>query len=183
MFRKACLIAVVTALAVPGFGATINADAYDLRLDIASGTDTKAYDFPPVSASLGYFVADNVEMGALLGMRKSAWDSYWITGTVWELGVFAERHFDVTFNFHPLLGARLSMLDGEKDSDSVYQALVYAGGKVFLSQNVALVINAGVAFATEDIFNVETTGLPDLTTTQSGDSVGMIVDAGLRYFF
>jgi hypothetical protein len=183
MLRKACLIAVVAALAVPGFGATINADAYDLRLDVASGLDTDAYQFPPVSASLGYFPANNVEVGALLGMRKADWDSYWITGSVWELGLFAEYHYDVDFNFHPLVGLRVSMLDGEKDSDTVYQGLLYAGGKVFLTESVALVINGGVAFASEDMYNVDTTGLPDLTTTQSGDSVGVIFDVGLRYFF
>ncbi len=183
MLRKACLIAVVSALALPGFGAVIQADAYDLRLDIQSGTDTDAYDFPPVTASLGYFAADNIEVGGLLGLRKAAWDSYWVTGSVWELGVFAEYHYDVDFSIHPLLGVRLSMLDGEKNSDTAYQAIVYVGGKLFLNESVALAANLGVAFATEDIYNVDTTGLPDMTTSQSGDSVGVILDVGLRYFF
>jgi hypothetical protein len=183
MLRKACLIAVVTALAIPGFGAVIQANAYDLRLDVESGPDTDAYDFPPVSASLGIFAADNVEVGGLLGMRRAAWDSYWVTGSVWELGLFAERHFDVDFNFHPLLGVRLSMLDGEKESDTVYQALVYAGAKVFISESVALAVNAGVAFASEDMYDVETISLPNDLTDQSGDSVSAIVDVGLRYFF
>jgi hypothetical protein len=183
MLRKACLAALVAALAVPGYAAVIQTDAYDLRLDVASGLDTESYEFPPLSAGLGYFPADNFEVGGLVGIRKADWDSYWVTGSVWELGVFAEKHLDVEFNFHPLMGVRLSLLDGEEDSDTAYQAYVYAGGKVFVTENMALVFNAGVGFATEDIYDVETTRERDLSVSQDGDSVGALFDVGFRYFF
>lgn len=183
MLRKACLAALLAALAVPGYSAVIQADAYDLRLDVGSGLDTDAYEFPPISASIGYFPVNNLEIGPLIGLHNADWNSYWVTGNIWELGLFAEKHMDVDFNFHPLLGVRLSLLDGEKDRDTVYQATVYAGGKMFLNENIALVVNGGVAFATEDIFNVDTTLQQDLTTTQTGDSVGVILDVGIRYFF
>ena len=184
MSRKACLVALVATLAIPSFGANIRSDVYDLRLDMQTGTDPEAYSYPPISASLGYFPAENVELGGLIGLRNADWDSFWVTGNIWELGLFSEYHFDVDFNFHPLLGARLSMLDGEKDSDTVYQLFLYGGGKVFLNENVALVLNAGVAFATEDMYNVDTTLNSDkVTTTQSGDSMDLLLDLGVRYFF
>ena len=183
MLRKASLIAVDAALAIPGYGAVIRSEAYDLRLDMQSGVDADAYAFPPASVSLGYFPADNFEVGGLMGLRNANWDSFWVTGNVWELGIFAEYHFDVNFNFHPLVGVRGSLLDGEKDSDTVYQAFIYGGGKVFLSENVAIVIDAGVAFAGDKIYNVDTKLNQDLTKSQSGDSVGFLADVGIRYFF
>lgn len=184
MLRKSCLIAVAAvALALPGYGAIIQTDAYDLRFDAETDFDANAYEFPPCSASIGYFPMDNFEIGGLIGLRKADWDSFWVTGSVWELGLFAEKHYDVDFNFHPLLGLRLSLLDGEDNSDTAYQAYVYAGGKIFMTENAAIVINAGVTAATEDLYNVDTTLNQDLTTTQSGDSVGMLVDVGLRYYF
>jgi hypothetical protein len=186
MLRKSCLIALATAaLALPGYGATISADAYNLRFDMETDFDSDAYEFPPCNASIGYFPVDNFEVGGLIGLRKADWNSYWVTGSVWELGLFAEKHFDLKqdFNFHPLLGLRASLLDGEEDSDTAYQAFLYAGGKIFMTQNAAIVINAGVTAATEDIYNVDTTLNQDLTTTQSGDAVGLLVDVGLRYYF
>jgi hypothetical protein len=183
MLRKACLAALLAALAATGYGATINPDVYDLRLDVQSSLESDAYEFPPLSGSIGYFPIENFEVGGLIGLRNSQWDSYWVTGNVLELGVFAENHLEVDFKVHPLFGLRLSLLDGEENSDTAYQAYLYAGGKVFLTPKTALVLNGGVAFATEDIYNVKTTRQPDLSTTQTGDSVGAIVDLGLRYFF
>jgi hypothetical protein len=183
MLRKACLAALLAALALPGYGAKIQADAYDLRLDIATGLDTDAYEFPPVSASLGYFPMNNVEFGGLIGLRKAEWDSYWVTGSVWELGLFAEKHFDVDLKFHPLLGLRLSLLDGEEDSDTAYQAYAYAGGKYFLNEFTAIVVNGGVTFASEDIYDVDTVSQLDGSVRQDGDSVGLLVDVGIRYYF
>jgi hypothetical protein len=183
MLRKACLAALLAALALPGYGATIRADAYDLRLDIQTGLDVDAYQFPPVAGSIGYFPVDNFEVGGLIGLRKADWDSFWVTGSVWELGVFAEKHFDVKINFHPLAGVRLSVLDGEENSDTAYQAFVYGGGKIFLNEFTALVINGGVTFADEDIYDVDTTRVTDTSVAQDGDSVGLLLDVGLRYYF
>ncbi len=183
MSRQACLFILAATLALPGYGATIRADAYDLRFDLQTGVDPDAYSYPPVSAGLGYFIADNVEIGGLLGIRSADWDSFWITGNVWELGLFGEIHFDVDLNFHPLAGIRLSMLDGEKDSDTAYQLFLYGGGKLFLSENVALAIQAGVAVSDEEIYDVDTHLRPNGTTTQKGDSIGLLLDLGIRYFF
>ena len=183
MLRKVCLIALAAALAVPAFGAVIRSDAYALRLDLETGTDPDAYAYPPVSVSLGYFPADNIEVGGVLGIRNADWNSYWITGNVWELGLFGELHFDVDYRFHPLVGARLSMLDGEKDSDTVYQLFIYGGGKYFLSENMALALSAGLAFATESIYNADTETKANKKTSQSGDAIGLLLNLGLRYYF
>ncbi len=183
MLRKVCLIALATALAIPAFGAVIRADAYDLRLDLQTETDPDAYAFPPISASLGYFAADNVEVGGLIGIRNADWDCFWKNGNVWELALFGEYHFDVDFNFHPLVGARLSMLDGEEESDTAYQLFLYGGGKIFLNENVALVLNAGMAFANEDIFDVKRTNVAKDKSTTRGDATALLLDIGLRYFF
>jgi len=183
MLRKVCLLALAATLATPAFGAVIRADAYALRLDLQTGVDPDAYAYPPVSASLGYFLADNIEVGGLVGIRNADWNSYWITGNVWELGLFGELHFDVDYSLHPLIGARLSMLDGEKDDDTVYQLFLYGGVKYFLSEYMALAFQAGLAFATESIYNVDTELKPNKTTRQSGDSIGLLMNLGIRYYF
>ncbi len=163
--------------------AVIRAGACNVRADLGLETPIGDYDVPPVTFGLGYFPRDNVEAGLLLGYRKLGWDSYWRNSGVWELGLFSEYHLDVNFPFHPLAGARLSVLDGDESSDTVGQLMLYGGAKYFLSEYVALAFHAGLALATEKIFDVTTHMRPDGIPYGEGDSFGFFFSLGLRFYY
>jgi len=181
-FIAAVFVPLLLAATSPA--AVIRPGVFDARADLGMEVPVGDYDVPPVSLGLGYFPAPNLEAGVLLGYRKMGWDSYWRNSGVWELGLFGEYHLDVNFPLHPHAGVRISLLDGDESSDTVGQLLIYSGVKYFLSEYVALAANIGVALATDSIFDVTTKTISETEVrSEGGDSVGLFLSVGIRYYY
>ena len=180
--KKLVLGALLLGLGTTVFGATLQKGLNEAKLEASTDFRQDAYDFVPLQGTFGYFIADNLEVGGLLGFRKAAWKSYWVTGSVWTLGAFGEYHFDVDFPVHPYVGASIAMLDGEKGNDTVAQATASGGVKLFLSESFAVSAAATLNWSDKEIYNVDVdyvNGKAD----RSGDQVGVTFELGLRYYF
>lgn len=185
MLRKTVCFGVCALLAAATFGAPLTAGLHEGRIEIPADADANVYDFPPVSGSIGYFPVDNLEIGAIMGFRKSNKESYWVNGSVWELGVFGEYHMDVDFFLQPYVGARAVQLDGEEDDDNVNEMAAYVGVKAFLTEQVAVSVAVAQQWADEELYDISITGrnAETDTLTQKGDKTATVIRVGLRCYF
>jgi opacity protein-like surface antigen len=110
--------------------------------------------------TLGYgvFTRDAVEVGGLvsyLSYEDAGGAGVDLKG--WELGGFAEYHFDMATMTVPYIGARVEYVKAELGSwdESAFVYGPRAGIKHFITDNVAVDVALMYMLATEDIFTNE----------------------------
>ncbi len=126
-----------------------------------------------ILAGYGYFIADNLEIGLIASFRKTEWDSEWGINSIWGFGVFSEYNFETGGPLLPYVGARLTILDGNDNSDTAINATAMAGLKLMLTQSAALAIGAFYDIASEDIYVID----------RKPDNQNITAKAGFRVFF
>ncbi|MCE9615743.1 MAG: outer membrane beta-barrel protein [Lentisphaerae bacterium] len=163
--------AMVVACSLSAVAANLDQGTKELRLDGDIDFDTAAGDSIQLDMGLGYFVADNLEVGGVAGLADD--DRL----TLWRLGAFGELNLPVEdLPVVPFVGAGLAWAYADPDRGDSEDALVLGlagGAKYFVTEDLAIALQLNYQFASEDIFDEED-GLSDTNWDFT---------LGLRYYF
>jgi hypothetical protein len=170
MRKLTCLLAIA-ALAGASHAATLSKGTRELVVngmldpDGAGGTELN------IGVGFGYFVQDNIELGAE-GLYQ---DNGILTTT--GLAGFGEYNFDLGTPLVPFVGAKLGWFNANFDSrhlkdQSAVVVECNGGAKYYLAENVALSAQLNVKCASEDIF----------LNDDKAESVDVNVTLGMRFF-
>ena len=168
------LFAVFTAATV--IAGPMEQGMYEVRTEAGHGFDS--YASVALIGGLGYFVTDNIAVGALVSFEKMEWESYWGKSDLWGLGGYAEYTFDLDNVFYPFAGAQVLFYSGNQnmyEEDMVPVFSLSGGFKAMVNDIVALTLRGNINFAGEEIFRIER---PDDT---DGKSVGFSIAAGVSF--
>ncbi|NCC52708.1 MAG: hypothetical protein EOM20_16020 [Spartobacteria bacterium] len=169
--RKMMIIAAILAIGVTGYGQMLTMGTQEARIDgmidfeSAWGTDIG------LSIGYGYFVADNLEFGGGLLLENN--DEV----TAWGIEGFGEYNFDLGIEFVPFAGATIAWgtYDFDKgDNNSAFILGAVGGGKYFIVDNVAVVAQLSLEWASEKIFTKK-----DYKYTDTNAAI----EFGIRCFF
>lgn len=147
--KKLLIIAAILAVAGSSYGQLLTAGTQEVKVngmvdfETAWGTDVD------LNIGYGYFVADNLEFGGGLTLQNN---DEW---TAWGLSGFGEYNFDLGMEFVPFIGASLGWgtYDFDKgDSNNAFILAGVAGGKYFIVDNVAIVGQFVLEWASEKVF-------------------------------
>ncbi len=126
-----------------------------------------------IQAGYGYFIADNLEVGALASFRKTEWDSEWGINSIWGFGGFAEYNIETGGPWLPYAGFRLLLLDGNDNSDTAINGTFIGGLKIMMTRAAALTIAINFDVASEDIYVID----------RKPDNTNLTGKFGFRVFF
>ncbi len=134
-------------VAATGFGAMVEKDMMGLRLQGSMDFDNPEGDVETdVSIGLGYFIADDIELGGLIGFENSGSD------VGFGLGAYSEMLFDLNYLAAPFVGAATQLRFGDFYAHDHVLFEINGGIKVFLTEYVAV---SGMLFfdlATADVY-------------------------------
>jgi opacity protein-like surface antigen len=140
---------MLTASAFAADGVTPNLDKSTRVLEGAGHINVMA-DELQFQLAYGQFVADGIEVAVVAGLRDD--DDYMSA----ELGLRAEYNFVSDSAFVPFLGAGVVWANAEDDVNGIdTDAAVFslgAGGKYFITDDVALALSGNYMVATDDMF-------------------------------
>ncbi|MBI3985766.1 MAG: hypothetical protein HY343_02510 [Lentisphaerae bacterium] len=144
--KKIVALGMIALMAVTGFAA-LDEGTRELRLD--GGMDFESGDGDVETAidiGYGYFIAKDVELGALV--------SFIDDGSEYGYGIggFGELNFDLNTIIVPYIGARMEYFDGDHFARSFVVLEGAAGVKIFLVENVAVSGELVADWATEDVY-------------------------------
>lgn len=146
--KKFAIALVAGLFAAQSFGAMLSQGTREIAfggsIDDVSGE--MEYDF---GAGFGFFILDGVEVG--LSGSIYNYDEL----SVYGIGAFAELNLDLGAPVVPYLGARGTyvMVDmGALGDDTALEGAGYAGGKLFIVDNVALYAQFEFLMASEEIY-------------------------------
>ncbi len=173
MKKIAALIAAV-ALASQAHATSIALGTQELQLNGGIDFDSVSGTAISLDVGYGYFIADYLEVGGLLGFS----DDDFVTSI--SAGGFVEYNIETETTAVPFIGSSLRIVDVDLDTGLVEEgetagALgLYAGVKFFVTEDMAVSVRALAETATEDIY-VEDDG--------QVENVDFRIDFGLRYFY
>lgn len=160
---KKLIAATMIAVATAASGVVIEQETLELGLQGNLDFDSPDGDVEfNVYPSLGYFLADNIQAGGMLGILYDGRD----IGC--RIGGFGEINFDTFTAIAPFLALRV-MFDFGGHYDKNYLLVDGAAGlKFFISETLAVATEIFYDLASEDIY------------ADSGDEGGRNYDAGVR---
>ncbi len=153
-------------------GAAIALGTSELRLNGGIDFKSPAGTDIAIQVGYGYFIADYLAVGGLAGF----YDNDLISG--FEIGGFTEYNIETETNFIPYGGLQLRYvyseinLGGARDTSALALG-IYAGGKLFITDNLALNARLLFDFATDDVY------VNKAKTTNTDTALQL----GLSYFF
>lgn len=177
--KKLAIAAMVVMSAVASYAADLLPQGmHEFRVD-------GCYDFVsadnlqihPITGQMGYFPWDNVEMGMYVSYRKADWNSYFGPGSVWGLGGFAQYNITWGTPVVPFIGVRVGLLDGEQNSDTVFNIGGGPGVRLFLTETVSLYLAGEIDWASEDIYDFDRVG-----SKTDGDDMDVLGDGSAAEF-
>ena len=164
---RICLVFVLIAFALAPVSSAVTIKAGMQELILQGSLDFENYKNQlelDAFGGLGYYIADNLELGGFLAYRDVRFDS------LWGIGVLGEYGIDLDPIFVPFFGARIGYYDGDEFDDEYFLLTLSAGIKYFLAQNVAAAASFEYSAATRDnAYQVD------------GDFPGQKVEEGARY--
>jgi hypothetical protein len=104
-----------------------------------------------LSATYGYFVFENSEIGAFGSFSRQLDGQFKSYG----LGIFGEQHFRWTRNLYPYGGLRIGWQYADVDFADDDHSLIFTprvGVKWFLSESIAIDANLFLALATDEVY-------------------------------
>jgi len=173
--KKLLVMAVAALVATWGFAASdvANLDVGTSEVGLSGYVDfgTASGTATEINASYGYFIIDNVEVGANGGVQDVENTSRW------RIGGFGEYNFFMDSPVVPYAGLSLAYastdLEGVEDSDDAAEVGVYAGVKYFVIPDLSVFAQILGAWANEDVYRDD----------DKADDTDWRVTFGLRYYF
>ena len=174
------LLSVATAcVSVSAIAGPVQKGLYEVQAgvnwDVAYDGNDK---YVPVSAGLGYYVTDQIQVGALLSFTKKDEDSFWGVSDVWGLGAFCEYNFSGSDSILPYVGAAAHAYDG--GGDVVWVGEAFGGMKYFFMPTVAVFGQINLSAASDEIYDFQRDWLVADKIDGKGENIGLGVSAGLR---
>lgn len=159
-------ISITSAVAAP-----LAVGTRELRLQGEMDFDGPGGTELGIEAGYGYFIADYLEIGGVIGIFDSDLvSSYGIAG-------FAEYNFELASEgIVPFAGGEIGFSSADYDALKSASAVTfgaYAGTKFFVTESLAIAPRLKLEIATDDIY-AEKNKLSDFNAG---------IDVGLRYFF
>lgn len=178
--KKFLLFASVLCMAAASFGAALPHGNHEFRVDVSTDFENDdGYDTVPVWGGIGFFFADNLELGLYVNFRKTDWGSYFGSGSAWGYGGFAEYSFPMDSAVRPFLCARIGILDGEQEDDTVTNIGGGAGVRFFLTERVSVSATLELDWVSDDAFDFDRLNEED----GDGGNTDITGRIGVRYFF
>jgi len=168
--KKSGLCLLLALLSGAAAAASLPLGTQELRLEGTLDPSTGAGDEIDLSASYGYFFADNVQGGGRISLLDN--DLVSLVG----VGAYAEYNFDTGTEVMPFLEgfvgfASVDIEDGKNETSGIFEGR--AGAKFFLTEHLA-VAGAGVfAYASEKIYQDD----------NALDDTDAFLEFSLRYYF
>jgi hypothetical protein len=177
--KRLGMVAFVALVACSAFGQGMPAGTHEFRVDVGSDIQANDNTEPYVFGGVGFFFADDLDLGLYISWRKTRWESYWGPDSAWGLGVFGEYDFPIDSPLVPFICARAGMLDGGEENDNALNIAGGGGLRLFVTEILSITLTAEIDWASEDVFNFER----DPDGKGSGDNVDGTVRLGARLFF
>lgn len=147
MFKKLALVCTIALVASFAFSQTLEMGTRELILNGNMDFDDAAGNANwIINAGLGYFVADNVEVGPLVLVGYDGDDMGY------GLGALAEYNIDLEMALVPFVAVRGKYMFGDAFEDNHVRGEGALGAKVFLSDAVAVSAEVFYYLASEDVF-------------------------------
>ncbi len=147
-FLKTAAAGAILLFAVTGFGAAIQEDTLELgfngAIDFENFNGKVQTD---LALSLGYFVADDIQVGGMADFACQGSD------LGWGLGPYGEINFDLNLAIVPFVALRLTANFGDLYISDHLLAEGAGGLKFFLSESVALAAELYYDLASKNVFN------------------------------
>lgn len=168
MLRKSGLILLIALLGATAHAAALKADTQEFRAGGVFEPTSVAGSHFSTDLTYGYFVADEFEVG---GHIKFSHDD---ASSLFGAGPFIEYNFDLGSEFVPFVGVALDFASGDAhdQSRSAFALTGFAGGKFFLTENIAIGARIEMSVATDKIY----------ANTKSSDSTDVGVIFGMSYY-
>lgn len=166
IFAVVICFALVTNVAL-AYEVTPNLDQGTKQLALSGSYDgNHPLDYQlTIQGGFGYFVIDNLEVAGVLGWQSNDVVDYL------EAGALVEYNFNFGSAFVPFvgIGALYTTLefndniynDADSPDASAWLGRVYAGGKYFVDDNVAIGLSFNYDYATEAIYGDQDGGFDD----------------------
>ena len=155
--------------------------SWEARLEMQVNFD--ANENPPAAllAGLGYYPADNLQLGLYTLLRNSDRDLPTRMRRLYGLGGYAEYHFQTDSRVTPYAGLRAGMLKPTGPTFSTEPHLAgQIGLRIPLSPQLALSLSGTAQWTGNDFFNYSRSR--DRTTYKASDA-DLTLDVGLRLSF
>lgn len=147
MFKKLALVCTIALVASFAFSQTLEMGTRELILNGNMDFDDEAGNANwSIDAALGYFVADNVEVGPMVRVEYDGDDMGY------GLGALAEYNIDLEMALVPFVAVRGHYMFGDAFEDNYVLGEGALGAKVFLSDAVAVSAEVFYYLASEDVF-------------------------------
>ena len=145
--KKSVFGFVVMFMAATGFGAMVEKDMMELRLQGAMDFDNpEGHVETAVDVGLGYFIMNDIELGGAISFANEG------SCAGLGLGVFTELLLDLHYPAAPFIGAAAQFRFGDYYSHNHLMFEINGGVKVFLMEYLAI---SGMIFldvATDDVY-------------------------------
>jgi opacity protein-like surface antigen len=164
---------LLTAAAPLASAASLALGTREARLNGAIDFDSPAGTALALEAGYGYFVADYIQVGGIFGFANDDFVSSF------SLGGFAEFNIETDSEVIPFVGSQVRLVNAEvnvgpsSSSETALTLGLYAGTKIFLTDELAIAVRMLIETATEDIYVEE----------DDVSNLDLVLDIGLRYFF
>ena len=171
MRKFAATLLVLLMFSSVAHAAALALGTKELRLNGGVDFDGPGGTDMALKLGYGYFMADYMEVGGLLGFTDNDYIS------TLSAGGFLEYNFETESAFIPYVGSQIELMQADiegGDSEIALTLGLYAGGKYFVNNNLA--INGRFIFlaATEDAY---------LDDKLKGSSTDTQFELGLNFYF
>ncbi|HMO51327.1 MAG TPA: outer membrane beta-barrel protein [Kiritimatiellia bacterium] len=172
MKKIVALLIAASMMTASAHAAAIAKGTKELRLNGGINFESPYGTDFTLNLGYGYFIADYLQLGGLLGFS----DNDLITSLA--LGGFVEYNFETETNIIPFVGSQLRYLYSDIDlgkgaSNSALALGVYVGSKLFITDNLAISGRFLFEVATDDVYIEE----------KRANDVDYGIDFGLSYYF